>query len=121
MFAMISSFWFLYSKRGKDRLDENGARASADVSRIAVVMQIGVTSALEGASQIVRRGKSIMIAREQELWLIILHLPNRLKLRCQKARGVRSQVTITETVDHRRRDCFLRSDIVRRDPVNVLR
>lgn len=80
MFAMISSFWFLYDKRGKDRLDENGARASAYVSRITVVMQVGVTSALKGVSQIVRRGKSIMTSHEEELDLISSIHTNRFEL-----------------------------------------
>ena len=84
-------------------------------------MQVGVASALEGASQVVRRGKSIVIAREQELQFISFHLPNRLELRRKKTCGVRSEVTVAETVDHRGRGRFLRSDVVRRDPVNVLR
>ena len=121
MFAMISSFWFLNGKRGRDRLDENGARASADVSRVAVVMQVGFASALKGVSQIVCRGKSVMIAHEEELGFISFMNTNSFELRRQETCSIRSQMTIAETVDHRRRDRFLWSDIVRRDPVNVLR
>ena len=121
MFAMISSFRFLDSRRGKDQLDENGARASTDVSRVAIVVQIRVACTLEGASQIVRSGKSVMIPHEEELCVISPIHKNSFELRRQETRGVRPEMTVTETVDHWRRDRFLRSDIVRRDPVNVLR
>ena len=52
------------------RLDENGACAPTDVSRVTVVVQVGITRTLEGVSQIIRRGKLVMIPHEKELRLI---------------------------------------------------
>ena len=70
MFAIINSFWFLDGQGGKNRLDENGACAPTDVSRVTVVMQIGITCTPKGVSQIVWRGKLVMIPHEEELRLI---------------------------------------------------
>ena len=117
---MISSFWFLDGRRGTNRLDENGARAPTDVSRVAVIMQIGIARTPKGVSQVVWRGKLVVIPHEEELRLVSFIQRNRFELRRQETRGVRPEMTVTETVDYRRRDGFLPSDVVRRNPVNVL-
>ena len=101
MFAIINSFWFLDGRGGKNRLDENGACAPTDVSRVTVVVQIGIARTPKGVSQIIRRGKSVMIPHE-ELHLISSIQRNGLELRRQETRGIRPEMTVTETVDHRR-------------------
>lgn len=102
MFAIINSFWFLGGRGGKNRLDENGACAPTDVSRVTVIVQIGIARTPKGVSQIIRRGKSVMISHEEELRLISSIQRNGLELRRQETRGIRPEMTVTETVDHRR-------------------
>ena len=49
------------------QLDHDCARAAADVSRVAVLPNVGVARLLESVTDVSRRGEAVVSAHEQEL------------------------------------------------------